>query len=384
MRTMSSTNINWTANGTVCNAQQFSSSLEANPSITCLTHGQTIGLAFTAEASFISLAAILVVFILIWKNVRHYKKTLPNGDWRLLQAPFDIYMLSLFGFDVMQALGGIFNVRWAHNGIVQTGSYCTAQGVVKQIGELGVALITLVLTTHTFVTALWRVGSHARGVAFGVVGVACLFIALWVGIGLSIHHKNYEVPTPVSCTWLPFDSPVDATMQYWCWIGSRFPFERVGGEYLWLWFALFTSVAMYVPLYFWAEGRISVDEVKWYKFYIHKPEERIEYTQRRASLGMLAYPIAYSFIVLPLSIARWLLFNHRDVPSAATFFANYIFNLSGAINVLLFITIRPQLLLFTPPEIFVRTGADLDLPTLDSVKLPNASEGTGGSNRSEY
>ena len=46
----------------------------------------------------------------------------------------------------MQALGGILDVRWAHNGIVTTGEYCTAQGIIQQIGELGVALITLVRT----------------------------------------------------------------------------------------------------------------------------------------------------------------------------------------------------------------------------------------------
>jgi hypothetical protein len=41
-------------------------------------------------------------------------------------------------------MGGILDVRWAHNGIVMVGPYCTAQGVIQQIGQLGVALITLV------------------------------------------------------------------------------------------------------------------------------------------------------------------------------------------------------------------------------------------------
>jgi len=41
-------------------------------------------------------------------------------------------------------MGGILDVRWAHRGIVTTGPYCTAQGVIQQIGELGVGLITLV------------------------------------------------------------------------------------------------------------------------------------------------------------------------------------------------------------------------------------------------
>jgi hypothetical protein len=51
---------------------------------------------------------------------------------------------SLFVFEMLQAIGGILNARWAHNGIVTTGHFCTAQGLVKQTGDLGVALITLV------------------------------------------------------------------------------------------------------------------------------------------------------------------------------------------------------------------------------------------------
>ena len=63
------------------------------------------------------------------------------------------------------------------------------------------------------------------------------------------------------------------------------------------------------------------------------------------------YPLAYSFVVLPLSVARWLLFTHHHVPSAATFFGVSTFNLSGAVNVLLFLIVRPKLLLFTCPEV---------------------------------
>jgi hypothetical protein len=57
-----------------------------------------------------------------------------------------VRQLFLFIYDIMQAMGGILDVRWVHNGIVTTGSYCTAQGIIQQIGELGVALITLVCT----------------------------------------------------------------------------------------------------------------------------------------------------------------------------------------------------------------------------------------------
>jgi len=232
----------------------------------------------------------------------------------------------------LQAMGGVFDARWAHNGIVATGRYCTTQGIVQQIGELGVALITLLLAVYTFVAALWRVGLEARGVALGLVGLACVFIALWVGIGASI-HKNYEVPTP-----------------YWCWINTHYQGDQLGGEYVWLWMALFASAILYPPLYFWTKGRLSVDNESWYKLRKSKPDPRVEYTQRRTALAMLVYPVAYSLIVLPTSVTRWMQFKHHHVSSAATFFGATMFSLSGAINVILFLIFKPRLLLFSRPE----------------------------------
>jgi hypothetical protein len=309
---------NYGVNGTVCTADQYQKSTnlnpsESNPTITCLTHGQSIGLTVTAEASFLSLFAVMFIFVLIGRNVLRYRKALPNGRWKLLQRPADIYMLFLFVYDILQAMGGILDVRWAHNGIVTTGSYCTAQGIIQQIGELGVALITLILTIHTFVVVIWSVGSRARYFAFGIVALATLFVALWVGLGNGL-HKNFETPTP-----------------YWCWVGPANKGERLGGEYVWLWIALFASVILNIPLYIWAKDRLSVQLER-----------------------LLFYPLAYSIIVLPISITRWSMFSHpnKNVPSAAAFFSVSIFNLSGAINVLLFLIFRPQLLLFTPPEGF--------------------------------
>lgn len=63
--------------------------------------------------------------------------------------------------------------------------------------------------------------------------------------------------------------------------------DRLGGEYVWLWVALFCSALLYIPLYFWTEGRLSVDEEKWYKFRTSNVNQGVEYAQRRAALGML-------------------------------------------------------------------------------------------------
>ncbi len=59
------------------------------------------------------------------------------------------------------------------------------------------------LAVHSFVTAVWRVGLKARGVAVGLVCLAFVFITLWVTIGAGM-HKNYETPTPVCNSTLFF------------------------------------------------------------------------------------------------------------------------------------------------------------------------------------
>ena len=63
-----------------------------------------------------------------------------------------------------------------------------------------------------------------------------------------------------------------------------------------------------------------------------------------------SYPLIFSFVILPVSAARWSQFSGRHVPSAATFFGVSMHDLSGAINVLLLLTVRPQLLLLIRPN----------------------------------
>ena len=63
-----------------------------------------------------------------------------------------------------------------------------------------------------------------------------------------------------------------------------------------------------------------------------------------------SYPLVYALVVLPVSAARWSQFSGRHVPSAATFFGVSMHNLSGAVNVFLLLTVRPQLLLLIRPD----------------------------------
>ncbi|KAI0058572.1 hypothetical protein BV25DRAFT_1786561, partial [Artomyces pyxidatus] len=304
------------------------------PLIYCLSRGQSIGLALTAESGFISAASVLILFGLIIRNIFRYRKLFPDGGWRLLQGPTDIYMLSLFLMDLIQAAGTILDVKWVNVGKVYSGTFCSVQGIVQQFGETGVAMSTTAITVHTFLSVFWRIGARSRLAAFFFVFIIWAFVGAFTGVNAGLHHRGSEV----------YDTPTP----YWCWVGERYGTERIAGEYLWLWIALFSSVIMYIPLYFWSQGYLSLAEGSWWRFRVHRPTKR----PSTRAIGMLAYPAVYSLLVLPLSVVRWITFRTQlSVPSAATFCVVFLFSLSGACNVLLLLLTRPQLLLFGTPRL---------------------------------
>jgi hypothetical protein len=75
---------------------------------------------------------------------------------------------------------------------------------------------------------------------------------------------------------------------------------------------------------------------------------------------LFSLPLSYSLNVLPLSVVRWSLLNHKNVPPAATFFSLFLFHLSGAANVLALLLARPRILLFVPPRKIIETKEELN------------------------
>ncbi|KAL0956613.1 hypothetical protein HGRIS_002749 [Hohenbuehelia grisea] len=319
--------------GFICSVDDFDrfTSLDANVSqtITCLTRGQSIGLVLVAESGFISLISVLWVFVIIFRNLRrHVRQNDEATIWNMKLAPMDIFMLSLFSADLVQALGAVMDIKWINDGKVETGQFCTAQGVIQQLGETGVAITTLVIAVWTFIGVWWRIDSGATRVASFVMVIVWTFVILLVVITSVVHRDKsqlYEVPTP-----------------YWCWIGKHHTGLRLGGEYIWLWITLGVSFLVYIPLFFWSRGNISVDEDFWCRASFHRSKD-VDEKERRASFAMIAYPLIYSLLVLPLSIGRWI---SSPISAAATLTVVAIYGLSGASNVLLLLITRPSSKLF--------------------------------------
>ncbi|KAH8119343.1 hypothetical protein DFH11DRAFT_439734 [Phellopilus nigrolimitatus] len=305
---------------------------------TCLSRLQSVGLTFVAEAGFISMVSLLFLFGLIVRNVvRYYRHAL--GKWSLIQEPADAFVLSLFVADLTQSLGAFMDVRWIHRGSVEIGKFCTAQGAIQQLGETSVAMATIIIALHTFVAVWLRKGTHNLNIAYGIIAVAWLTVILFVAVAAS-KNRNYYNPTPL-----------------WCWIGGRFTGERIGMEYIWLWMSIVVSILVYVPLFLLTRGYLVVDEthrwkVTWYREARFQEGNDLSTGKKPAtpSLALLAYPCAYSLVVLPVSAARWAAFLGHTTPDAATFFSVFLHDMFGAVNVLLLLTTRPNLLLFKDPR----------------------------------
>lgn len=83
---------------------------------------------------------------------------------------------------------------------------------------------------------------------------------------------------------------------------------------------------------------------------------------------MLVYPIAYTTLILPIAISRFLAWSGRDVPFATTIFADIVFLFSGFVNVLLFITTRRILPASEATSLFSRSNkSKSDIESQDSM-----------------
>jgi len=314
---------------------------------TCLSRGQSIGLTVATVIGVISTLAVLSVFCIVIKNVLLYKRHVPSTEWRLFKSPLDVYMASLLMFDLFQGVGKVLHVKWLNNGLVQCSGYCTAQGIIQQIGETGVAQSTLAIAVHTFIIIFFREGTKAIRTSIIVVTSIWLFVFVFSITGaatLRDGDNRYITPTP-----------------FWCWINEQHRGAQVAGEYFWMWLTATVSLAVYIPLYLKLAGYMEAiwTGTQWWQFRIARPgrskenEILISPKSSKQAFFMLLYPISYFCLVLPDSIVRWITFTgERNVPTSATFFATTVFGLSGLVNVALLHFGRPGLLLLNgpPPE----------------------------------
>lgn len=329
-----------TGSGVICTPEEYAASRQSDSLTYCLTRADSIGLTLNGVAGLLSLVAVLYVFIVIIRNAIYRSRRASARKWQIFQEPMDILMLSLFIADALQAIGATADIKWVGVGQVQAGQFCSAQGIIQQLGEVNVAITTLMIALYTFIGVWMGGGIRSKKVTGALVGVVWVFVALLILLGNVLNRKSgkgYERPTP-----------------YWCWIGEPYLKWRILGEYVWFWMTLLVSIITYIPLYFWSRGNINFDNASWWRFTIQRADDSEGLKGiRRRSLIMLLYPVIYCCLILPVSVVRWIGFvqehggHSNHVPPAATFASSIIFGLSGACNAILLLTTRPEAGLFS-------------------------------------
>ncbi|KAI0080281.1 hypothetical protein K474DRAFT_299653 [Panus rudis PR-1116 ss-1] len=307
-----------------------------------------VGLVFIAQAACVSAVAILGLFLYAGYNALQLKIG-GAGRWAMT-THVHWYFLSLMFSDLIQAVGGMLNIRWITISRVETGSLCTAQGALKQVGDVGVALASLAIAVHTFFVIVfsWQ-PSKRPTLAISILVVIWAFLILTVSISYTTHKgKNYYGDTQ----YCRSDSDRGVTFSdllAGCWITADYPAQRIALEYFWMWMTALLNILLYVPIalrlggFFVVEGR-RVRVLNWRaRQQLNTVLDRGD-TSHNIAVKMLFYPAVYTCTVLPIAIVRWRSFMGLCVPWAATVIADVIFASSGVLNVLLYSVTRPNLL----------------------------------------
>jgi len=345
--------------------------------------GSIFGLAFVVEAGLLSIVFVLAFFALVARNVFIQKR-------HPFQSHIDIYVTSLSVADLFQGVVATMSLRWAQTGRVECGIYCTTQGFLYQFGQTGVAMSTLAVTVHTFCIVFfrWR-PPPSKLVPLCVVACIWLYNLCFSAIGYGTHTgkggtQPFYVPTP-----------------FWCSVYLSVP-TRLASQYIWIDLAIFTSIVLYIPLFFSVRGYIEAvpTSKKWYSYKIElisDPDRRRKWMNnphpsakiRSAAMKMLWHPVVHSITALPANLLRWEILNHldrtipvQDIRFAPIAVAYFLVNASGIINVMLFIFTRPNILLFGEQGL-EENGRDFG-GTVPSLRLRPISVDEMASDTAEY
>ncbi|KAI9510983.1 hypothetical protein F5148DRAFT_473829 [Russula earlei] len=302
------------------------------------TSGERLGLSLLAGTSAVSACAVVCLLSYI---VYSAVCIVPGSSRRWqVRGPVEVYFLNQLVWDLVQASGGLMNIKWATDATVQPGTYCSAQGAIKQLSDVGSAMSSLIISLFTLrVVCFWRIGrtdtdekDHKRKLIWSVIVVASLWIALGVLVGVNMAvSKNGRFYAPTG---------------YWCWISAEYSVQRTATDFAFIWTTASCSIVVYGMLFLYLKGYITTDG---WRVRVRRHADPLHvHGHLRQAYGLLFYPLVYILTILPLSAARYTTFAHHQVPFAVTCFCDAIYLSNGLLNVLLFSFTRPHLLPHDP------------------------------------
>lgn len=281
--------------------------------------------AIVVAAFFSALSVVLLIFI----NIIRPPSRL--GDHTHIPIIFGSLIVS----NLLQSIGTLVNIRWVSLGRVSPGTLCNLQGGIKQAGNVGTAVWSFTLALHAFCLLFLRARIKTRS-KWPTLVLGWTFIVLVVSIGpLAIQKKALG----------PYFGPSG----FWCWITEQYPAEQTFLEYMLEWVSAFFSFALYVTVLLRVRGNLIQDTAgKWSLRWIPRSEswqlafvrDYLDSCTVKLAAIIVWYPVTYTVLIVPISIARFASYAGARVPHGFTFMADLIFALGGFANFLLFLGTR--------------------------------------------
>ncbi|KAI0247659.1 hypothetical protein BJV78DRAFT_1243814 [Lactifluus subvellereus] len=225
------------------------------------------------------------------------------------------------------------DIKWVMDASVRPGSFCSVQGAVKHISDVGwltraLHCRTLVISLYTFRTLcfmnvlsyyddqLHEEKTRRKRVHRSLVVV----VYVWAGVALI-------VVVNVAVNGME------------CWIRSEYSIQRTACDFGLLWITAAANIVIYAILFLYFREPVNIHGPLKQAFgllFVRCPS---------ASVILFLYPLVYILTVLPVSItAPYRTLQHHRVPFAVTVFVDTICLSSGLLSVILFSTTRPFLL----------------------------------------
>ncbi|KAM5531402.1 hypothetical protein V8D89_014926 [Ganoderma adspersum] len=285
---------------------------------------EVAGVAVLVVAGAFSLVAVVPVLAAL----RWYGPKL--GQTRIM--PF---FVSLLVANVLQAVGTIINAKWVNDRNVVAGHICTAQGGIKQAGNVGMALWSFALSLHVFMLLFKRRMALNALMSWVLLGVGWFLVAFVVAIGpLAIEttgRGSYFGPSG-----------------FWCWITHNYPLEQFYLEYFFEFISAGLSFALYTAVLLRVRGNLVRTSGKWALRFVPHGErwrlairrDMVDSSMMQVAARMVWYPVAYTTLLLPVTISRFYAFSGHDISFRTTIFSDFVFNLQGVVNVALLLATR--------------------------------------------
>ncbi|KAI0693174.1 hypothetical protein C8T65DRAFT_66012 [Cerioporus squamosus] len=299
------------------------------------TPDESRGVMILSIISCISATAVggllLAIAISAWNTRKSTSSKL------FVRSHVGVYFISMLLCEVAQTVGSIMSIRWVNQSAVSYEPYCTVQGVVKHISDVGTAYWSMMIAINTFwiLFLRWQLKRYV---------LICAILIGWSAIGAIISAG------PAALQRTP-TGPFYAISGYWCWISDQYASERITLDYMIMFLSALFSFIMYSLVFLRLRGNVLLHghhiTFRFRRDASTSAPKSVDTHVINIAKGMLLYPVAYTILLLPIAACRFAEWTGHTVPFAVTIASDAVFLLSGFVNVVLFLTTRRVLPMYS-------------------------------------